>query len=58
MRNLFISEQRYIRNVLHRHSVAEGDWNLPVVSEYYAPPRVATAGPLRHGNRSDHSACW
>jgi hypothetical protein len=45
MRNLFVSERRYIRSVLRPHLAGEGDFDLRVVGEYYAPPRVAMPGP-------------
>ena len=42
MRELFISERRYIRNVLWKHAAVSLETSGPVVIEYYAPPRTAS----------------
>jgi hypothetical protein len=48
MRELFISERRFIRNVLSKQSQDYVEMSGPVVVEYYAPPRKRS--PLRFNN--------
>ena len=42
MRELFISERRYIRNVLWEQSRVSLETSGPVVVEHYAPPRTSS----------------
>lgn len=42
MRELFISERRYIHNVLRKHAIASLEASDIVVAEYYAPARTSS----------------
>lgn len=45
MRDLFLSEQRYIRNILLRNVGREWTPIRPVLSEYHAPPQLGPQQP-------------
>ncbi len=45
MRDLYLSVQRYIRNILLRHAGVDWEAEPPVKSEYYAPPRLSRHKP-------------